>query len=238
MGGNNNVKVQIWSITNRLKGAKSLHLGTSIHIKYDEVRPDRLEQIGSSVGPKGAHHDEEVKEPEACVADIARDINLREEDRDPMTPTLPYLIEDDFLYSVQEDGSNWLCVPTSLAKDIFQLVHDDQGHQGFDRCRRKMDGIVIHKGMRLLRRYIDHCPECLRNNTRRHRPYRSLQPIIGLPIPFHTVYIDFFVGLPVFREGYNAIAFITCKFTKGIGAISGENTRKSKDWALTVLAHL
>ena len=95
-----------------------------------------------------------------------------------------------------------------------------------------MDGIVIHKGMRLLRQYIDHCPECLRNNTRRHRPYGSLQPIIGPPIPFHTVCIDFVVGLPVSREGYNAIAFITCKFTKRIGAIPGENTCKSKDWGL------
>lgn len=73
MGGNNNVQAQIWSITNRLQGVKSLRLGTSIHIKYDEVRSDRLEQIGSSIGPKGADHDEEVKELEACVADNARD---------------------------------------------------------------------------------------------------------------------------------------------------------------------
>ncbi|OQD60291.1 hypothetical protein PENPOL_c025G02991 [Penicillium polonicum] len=112
---------------------------------------------------------------------------LREEGNDPVTPTLPYLIEDEFLYSVQDDGSHWLCIPTSLAKDVFQLVHDEQGHQGFDRCRRKMDGMVFHKGMKLLKQYIDHCPECLRNNTRRHRPYRSLQPIVGPPIPFHTL---------------------------------------------------
>ena len=163
---------------------------------------------------------------------------LREEGSDPMTPTLPYLIEDGFLYSVQDDGSHWLCIPTALAKDIFQLVHDEQGHQGFDRCRRKMDGMVIHKGMKLLKQYIDHCPECLRNNTRRHRPYGSLQPIVGPPIPFHTVCIDFVVGLPISRDGYNAIAFITCKFTKRIGAIPGKNTWKSKDWALAVLAHL
>ncbi|KAK4865001.1 hypothetical protein LT330_001624 [Penicillium expansum] len=145
---------------------------------------------------------------------------LQEEDADPMIPSLPYLIED-----------------ASLAKEIFQLVHDDQGHQGFDRCRRKMDGIVIHRGMRLLKQYIHHCPECLRNNTRRHRPYGSLQPIIGPPIPFHTVCIDFVVGLPVSAQGFNAIAFITCKFTKRIGAIPGKTTWTSKDWALTVLAH-
>ncbi|KAJ5954236.1 hypothetical protein N7501_008515 [Penicillium viridicatum] len=75
MGGNNNIQAQIWSITNRLQGVKSLRLGTSIHIKYDEVRPDRPEQIGSSIGPKGADHDDEVKELEACLADNARDIN-------------------------------------------------------------------------------------------------------------------------------------------------------------------
>ncbi|KAJ5197508.1 hypothetical protein N7449_007987 [Penicillium cf. viridicatum] len=65
MGGNNN-------------GVKSLRLGTSIHIKYDEVRSDRPEQMGSSIGPKGADHDEEAKELEAFMADNAKDINVME----------------------------------------------------------------------------------------------------------------------------------------------------------------
>ncbi|KAJ5966731.1 hypothetical protein N7501_002979 [Penicillium viridicatum] len=76
------------------------------------------------------------------------------------------------------------------------------------------------------------------NLVGRHRPYESLKQIIGPPIPFHTVCIDFVVGLPVSHDGYNAIAFITCKFTKRMGAIPGKNTWKSKHWALAVLAHL
>ncbi|KAJ5405250.1 hypothetical protein N7465_006534 [Penicillium sp. CMV-2018d] len=47
--------------------------------------------------------------------------------------------EDEFLYSVQDDGSHWLCIPTSLAKDVFQLVHNEQGHQGFDVAERWME---------------------------------------------------------------------------------------------------
>lgn len=31
---------------------------------------------------------------------------LQEEDADPMIPSLPYLIEDGFLYSIQDDGSH------------------------------------------------------------------------------------------------------------------------------------
>ncbi|KAJ5977041.1 hypothetical protein N7501_000383 [Penicillium viridicatum] len=77
---------------------------------------------------------------------------LQQESTDPVTASLPYIMEDGFLYSVQDDGSHWLCIPRSLAKDIFELVHDNQGHLGFDRCRRKMDGIVIYRVRRITNR--------------------------------------------------------------------------------------
>ena len=108
----------------------------------------------------------------------------------------------------------------------------EQGHQ---RCRHKMQGIVIYKGIKRLKQYIDHCPECLRNNTRRHKPYGSLQPVINPSIPFHTLSIDFITGLPL---NFDAVALMTYKFTKRLGAVPSETVWTSKDWALPVLVFL
>lgn len=48
--------------------------------------------------------------------------------------------------------------------------------------------------------------------------------------------IDFVTGLPVSRHNFNAVAFITCKFTKRLRVIPGKTTWSSKDWALATLS--
>lgn len=65
------------------------------------------------------------------------------DERNENSANLPYTVQNGFLYSTQEDGDQWLCIPRALAPDIFRLIHDDPGHQGYDRCRQKMDGLVI-----------------------------------------------------------------------------------------------
>ena len=151
---------------------------------------------------------------------------------------IPYSIDDGLLYSTQEDGTKWLCLPRATMKEVFRLIHDEAGHQGFERSRARLNGFVIHHGTRELKKYIEHCPQCLRNGTRRHRPYGELQPIVGTAIPFYTVCIDFVAGLPVSPEGYNQVAFITCKFTKRLGAVAGSKTWTSERWALAMLDFL
>ncbi|CDM30991.1 unnamed protein product [Penicillium roqueforti FM164] len=64
------------------------------------------------------------------------------------------------------------------------------------------------------------------------RRVRGEQPILSIPIPFQTVYIDFVTGLPVSHQSFNPVAFITYKFTKRLRAMTGKTTWSSKDWAL------
>lgn len=71
-----------------------------------------------------------------------------------------------------------------------------------------------------------------------HKPYGSLQPILAQPIPFHTLSIDFVIGLPRTKKGLNAVAIYTCRSTKRIGSAPGKKTWKGVDWARSVLHDL
>lgn len=63
-----------------------------------------------------------------------------------------------------------------MAKDVFTLVHDEKGHQGFDAAWQKLKGLTFYKGAKLLKKYIEHCPICRENAVPRHKPYGSPQP--------------------------------------------------------------
>ncbi|KAI3272225.1 hypothetical protein DTO003C3_10361 [Penicillium roqueforti] len=123
-----------------------------------------------------------------------------------------------------------------MTQEIFNLVHDEQMHQGFDRAWHKLRGITFYKGAKLLKQYIEHCPICLEHRIRRHRPYGSLQPIIALPIPFHTITLDLIVAMPISTDGYDAAMTMTDKFTKLMGMIPGCADWDGEDWALGALS--
>lgn len=42
----------------------------------------------------------------------------------------------------------------------------------------------------------EHCPSCQVNQTERHRPYGELILTSAQPYPFHTIAMDFILGLP------------------------------------------
>jgi len=57
-----------------------------------------------------------------------------------------------------------------------------------------------------------------------------MQPIYAAAIPFHTVTIDFVVGLPL-AEDCNALLTTTCKFSKRVLLIAGHDTLTAEAWA-------
>ena len=65
------------------------------------------------------------------------------------------------------------------------------------------------------------CPGTV-NQTRGHKPYGELNPIASPPIPFHTITLDFIVGLPKANDGSNAVLTVTDKFTKRVTLIPGQ----------------
>ena len=75
------------------------------------------------------------------------------------------------------------------------MAHDEHHHAGFHRAYNSItSSLYIRNLSRRLKQYITHCPKCLHYQTVRHAPYGALQPIVGPPIPFHTVTADFILG--------------------------------------------
>ena len=144
---------------------------------------------------------------------------------------IPYKLQDGLLLMEKDKalGEFWVCIPQSLHKKVFKMVHDDRNHQGVDACLSQLRGLAMYKGRQSLRSYISHCPVCLQNNTRRHKPFGCLQPIVPLPVPFHTVTMDFIVSLPE-SDGFNQLLVLVDKFTKRIGLIPGRDNWSTEQW--------
>ena len=140
-------------------------------------------------------------------------------------------------YTNFEDGRERLCVPNALEGDIFRLAHDRQYHGGFHRSYEKIvASIYLRHLAKNLRAYIEHCPECQLNQTKRHAPYGSMVPIDKPAIPFHTVAMDFIVALPVSMEGFDSLLTMTCKFSKRVLLVPGVSTWDAAQWADAALA--
>lgn len=133
-----------------------------------------------------------------------------------------------------------LCIPQPLVSDIFATVHGAaNGHAGFRKCYEQLASSYYVRGMsRQLRDYLRHCPDCQIHQTRRHKPYGALQPILTPPVPFHTLTIDFILGLPKSREGFDAAMSVTCKFSKRVTSILGKSTWSAAQWGKALLDRL
>ena len=145
----------------------------------------------------------------------------------------------DLLFHVDKfTGHQRLCIPASLVKEILTIAHGS-GHPGFQRCHQIVSSSwYIHGLTKQLRDFIRHCPECLILQTRRHKPYGNLQPILTVPVPFHTLTIDFILALPVSPNGMDCIMSVTCKFSKAIQLIPGKSTWSAGDWGKALLNRL
>jgi hypothetical protein len=63
-------------------------------------------------------------------------------------------------------------------------------------------------------KFVSTCVACQRNKTRRHKPYRLLQPLPVSKKPWHTVTFDFIVKLPKTSRGNDSICVFGDKLTK------------------------
>ena len=126
-----------------------------------------------------------------------------------------------------------------MVADILKMEHDNVAHPGFSRTYRRVnDSYFIKKLGRHIREYIKYCKSCDVNQTRRHAPYGSLQPINTPPAPFHTISIDFVMAIPVSTDGFDSLMSVTCKFSKAIGLIPGKSTWTAQQWADRLIERL
>ncbi len=135
-------------------------------------------------------------------------------------------------------GHRRLCIPPSVVADVFEIGHGD-GHPGFARCYERISSSwYIQSLSKLLREYLQHCPNCQVFQTRRHLPYGSMEIINSPPVPFHTLAMDFILGLPLTKNSEDCMMSVTCKFSKMLTLIAGKTTFGAKDWARLLLTRL
>ena len=144
-----------------------------------------------------------------------------------------------FFHVSKLTGVQRLCIPQSMIKTVLEIAHGD-GHLGFERSYERIASAwYIHGLVKHLRQYIRFCPQCLILQTRRHRPYGSLQPIESPSVPFHTLTLDFILALPrSHREGFDTILSVTDKFTKRVTFVPGKKDYSAAQWATTLLDRL
>jgi hypothetical protein len=58
-----------------------------------------------------------------------------------------------------------------------------------------LNGLGIPRIAEKIMGYIRHFPECIRNKTATQRPFGELQPLQSKAHPFHTLAVDFMVGM-------------------------------------------
>lgn len=147
---------------------------------------------------------------------------------------IDFAVRDGLIYYTAGDHFR-LCIPKVL-EDVFQAVHDHNHHAGAHRCfTRVSETLFIPRLLRKIRTYVEHCPACQINQTKHHRPYGELMPISTAPYPFHTVAMDFVVGLP---GKFDCLLTVTDKFSRRLQLLPGYITDSAAVWARRFLGRL
>ena len=167
-------------------------------------------------------------------------LDLLKRDEKDLPQRFRFRKHNDLIYltTLNHIGKRRLCIPESIQQEVFQIAHNRNFHAGFHTTRARISpSVYIQALSRHLKTYIQHYPECQLNQTKRHPPYGELNPIVTPSIPFHTVAIDFIIGLP-YCNGKNILLTITCKFTKRKLLLAEVNEWAAADWANVVLVAL
>ena len=153
-----------------------------------------------------------------------------------------FSFNNGLIYFHDTDGTQRICIPKSVYKEVFYLAYDEHAHSGFHRTYERIAGLLYLRRLSdSLKQYIRHCPECQVNQTKRHPPYGALTPMPYSTTPFHTIAIDFVLALKPTAHiagGFDCLLTITCKSTKRVLLVSGREKWGAKEWANVVITTL
>ena len=136
--------------------------------------------------------------------------------------TFPYKVIDGIMYFKNDEKRLRFCIPSTMETKIFQLIYDEMSHPDYVKIQEGLtDGLYIRGMTKKLHEFIKHCPQCQFNQTFRHRPYGSFQPIFFPAKPFHTITIDFILILLESINGFNCATSIRDKFNNTVTHIHG-----------------
>ena len=124
---------------------------------------------------------------------------------------IDFKIVDGFIYYIDTNDRDRLCISKSLKEEIFQQAHDENHHAEAHRCYSRISEILfIFKLLKKFRVYIEHCSSCQVNQIKKHAFYEKLMFISTAPQPFHIIIMNFIVKL---LNKYDCLFIITDKFS-------------------------
>ena len=138
---------------------------------------------------------------------------------------LSYCLVQKLIYFDDPEQGLHLCISEGLTKEVFQLAHDKLEHPGYA-CMHECltQGLYIYNLLKQLHNFIRHCSQCQLNQTPQHTPYESMQLILSPPQPFHTITLNFILGLPTLIESFNTVMPVTDKFSKAVMFVPDKTT--------------
>ena len=115
-----------------------------------------------------------------------------------------------------------LCLPAACYRTALELAHDMRAHSGIHKTYDFLKHqVFLPRLKRLVTQYVAACPVCRQAKPLRRSHKGLLQPIQAPPIPLATLCLDFVTGLPMSRQGHDAVLIVTDKFTKAVGGLPG-----------------
>ena len=114
--------------------------------------------------------------------------------------------------------SRKLCIFKFLVDEIFNTVHDAVNkHDDFHKCYERLIFSYFIRGLFFqLRVYLRHCSNYQIHQTRRHKLYDFLQPILSSLIFFYILIINFIFVLFKTKNDFDIEMFVICKHNKRI----------------------
>ena len=152
-----------------------------------------------------------------------------------------------FRFGLSKEGllvfkeGNRLCVPTVRKLQVLKEHHDVAfaGHVGASKTLQAIAQRFFWPLMRKdVRRYVQSCVVCQRVKPDLHPPVVAHQP---LPVPverWDTVSIDWITGLPLTKEGFNAIMSVTDNTTGRVRLLKTRETASSEESAQLYLDNI
>ncbi len=133
-------------------------------------------------------------------------------------------IKDDLLYHIDQNMKSRLMISKALEREIFELTHQSHHVDFHQTYQHVTEFLYVRKLSIRLRRFIEHCSDCLLYQTRRHQSYEELQLIRIMNVSFHIITMNFVMTLSISQKEYNCLLTIIDKFFKRVTMISGKAT--------------
>ncbi|CAI7654783.1 unnamed protein product [Penicillium viridicatum] len=106
------------------------------------------------------------------------------------------------------EGEYWRCIPDGIKEEIFEITHG-AGHLGFHRVWQKCESSLYLKTPRSSARTLTSAINAGSMPSHGISPTHHVNPYAPHAIPFHTLSINFVMGLPRTKKGFHPAATYT-----------------------------